>query len=206
MNFSATIPVENFSNIATFEVESKSSVMERFSLAEFVARFCGKARVKYNYPLEEDDSHAQWDVTLEEGLISGSTNDALDVCLFEWPSHSEWLDTIFEKLELIYNDCLEGGWDGYNAIPISSDTYLEAKKFIRSLTAEVPAPEITPEPDGGIGFEWHIDAAHSIILSVTGNNLINYAGLFGGQNDLHGNEEFVNTIPTNVLNLFRRLY
>jgi hypothetical protein len=45
-------------------------------------------------------------------------------------------------------------WDGYGAIRISSETQQNAIKAIEMLLASAPAPDIVPNPNGTISFEW----------------------------------------------------
>ena len=37
------------------------------------------------------------------------------------------------SLAEVYRECSEDGWDGYEALPISQDAYIEAKGLIMSL-------------------------------------------------------------------------
>jgi hypothetical protein len=49
-------------------------------------------------------------------------------------------------------------WDGDGALPISAETNRNALAALRILEAVVPAPEITPNPNGTLSFEWETDA------------------------------------------------
>jgi len=51
-------------------------------------------------------------------------------------------------------ELMEANWDGYNAIIISSDTSKNAKNAIGKLCSYVPIPDISPNPNGTISFEW----------------------------------------------------
>ncbi len=67
-------------------------------------------------------------------------------------------------------------------------------------------PEILAEPDGEIGFEWYKDKDSVFVISVSGNNIITYAGLFGTSNKTHGTEYFADELPRIILENIRRLF
>lgn len=45
-------------------------------------------------------------------------------------------------------------WDGYGALPISVETKTNALSAIRSILPVAPTPEINPNPNGTLSFEW----------------------------------------------------
>lgn len=116
-------------------------------------------------------------------------------------------DETLNSLEELFEECANGDWDGYNALPISEETYFEAKRIIQSLpvTSFIPMPELTPEPNGEIAFEWRKNNRHILVASVGGRNEITYAGLFG-LNKTHGTEYFNDTLPTVIFDNLKRLY
>jgi hypothetical protein len=52
----------------------------------------------------------------------------------------------------------EPNWDGDGALPISPETNSNALAALRIFETVVPAPEITPNPNGTLSFEWETDA------------------------------------------------
>jgi len=53
-------------------------------------------------------------------------------------------------------------WDGYGALPINAATKYNSLASLRGILLYVPAPEITPNPNGTLSFEWETKrgAAH----------------------------------------------
>ncbi|HTS13198.1 MAG TPA: hypothetical protein VMH00_13865 [Candidatus Limnocylindrales bacterium] len=49
-------------------------------------------------------------------------------------------------------------WDGYGALPISAETSRNALSMLTVLEAVVAAPEVTPNPNGTVSFEWETEA------------------------------------------------
>jgi len=117
------------------------------------------------------------------------------------------IDEVLQSLDEVFQECSEEGWDGYDALPITEDAYLETERLIKSLplSSFIPMPEITPEPDGGIGLEWPKGKRLVFAVSIKGKNEIVYAGLFG-MNKTHGIEYFGDTLPSVIIENLRRLY
>jgi hypothetical protein len=105
----------------------------------------------------------------------------------------------------VFLDCRTPDWDGYSAEPITEKAYFEAAKLLELLPLYLPLPEIVPEPTGDIALEWHRDHQFTFILSVNGNNTITYAGIFGPGNEIHGTENFTESIPRIIIDNIQRL-
>jgi hypothetical protein len=121
--------------------------------------------------------------------------------------HSE-IQTILSELDEILRSCSQDNWDGYGANAISVDTYLEARKIIHMLNSaflNFPMPEITPEPDGNIGFEWNDNYGRTLLFSIDDNQTLTYAGIFG-LNKAHGYETLNDFIPGTLIYYLKRLY
>jgi hypothetical protein len=57
-----------------------------------------------------------------------------------------------------YEQYSEGGWDGDDAQPITSETLAQAREFIRRLPPGTPLPYVAPAIDGTIGLEWRCES------------------------------------------------
>lgn len=112
---------------------------------------------------------------------------------------------LFNQLYEIYRECSEANWDGYDAIPMSKNTYFEAIKLIELLPSYLPEPEIMPEPTGEIAFEWYKGKQFVFVISVGGKNIITYAGLFGKSSKTHGTEYFADNLPLVIIENIKRL-
>lgn len=49
---------------------------------------------------------------------------------------------------------VDANWDGYGALPISLETKNNALNAINGILQVAPAPEINPNPNGTLSFEW----------------------------------------------------
>src|SRR5437867_340189 len=70
------------------------------------------------------------------------------------------------ELDNVMLDCLAPGWDGYGAEAVGIPAYVAAQRFIRSLPAGIPVPELAADPDGCINFEWHVSPRRTFVVSV----------------------------------------
>lgn len=99
----------------------------------------------------------------------------------------------------------KAGWDGYNALPISSETSRLARTFLESLPNSIPSPAVGAEPDGQITFEWYRSPHRVLSLSISPEGDLHYAALIG-PNKAYGAEVFYGDVPSVIHDLIRRVY
>lgn len=114
------------------------------------------------------------------------------------------LDAVIRDLERVRRECSTLNWDGYNAAPVTEESYSLALQFVRLLPREVPSPKVCGDPNGKMLFEWHKESDYVFDVSV-GNGKLIYAGLFGAQK-FHGNADFGEEIPNEILTSLKRFY
>ena len=116
------------------------------------------------------------------------------------------LQVALSELDEIYRECSKEDWDGYGALPVSQKAYHEAIRFLKAWPLSLPVPELGPEPEGDIGFEWNFGKNKVFAMSVHGINSITYAGLLGADNKTHGTEAFDGAIPQEIINKILRIH
>lgn len=116
------------------------------------------------------------------------------------------LSQVRSSLLDVFLDCREPNWDGYGAKPISEKAYFEAVKLLELLPSYLLLPDVVPEPTGDIALEWYKENQFVFVLSVSGNNIITYAGIFGTGNEIHGTENFTESIPRIIIENIQRLF
>ncbi len=134
--------------------------------------------------------------------------DTSETYIPAWSKINHWFvpELALDELYHLYQEYSVENWDGYGAVPISETAYREAETLVRLLPSFVPAPDILPEPDGGIGLDWDKGANFSFTISVTGNHVLAYAGLFGENNETYGTENFAGNLPKAILDNLKRLF
>lgn len=95
-------------------------------------------------------------------------------------------------------------WDGYGALPIDSRSVEQALRFIQALPTTVPAPDISADPDGEVGFLWQREPMRTISVSVGPNGKLAYAALIGTAQS-YGTEWLSNEIPQPILDNLTRV-
>lgn len=115
------------------------------------------------------------------------------------------LEAALESLLEVYEESSKADWDGYGASPVTEDAFYEARKLIQLLPSSVPMPEISAEPTGEIGLEWYRGKRFTFVVSLSGKNILTYAGIFGS-NKTHGTEYFGESLPSIIVENLRRLY
>ena len=115
----------------------------------------------------------------------------------------------FEKLSEVnetYRKCSMPNWDAEGAEAITEAAYLEASRFIRLLPVIFPMPEIVPEPNGQLGFEWHLRRDHMFVVALGGTQVLTFAGLFGSESSIHGTDPFSDSLPESIVTYLQRLF
>lgn len=118
----------------------------------------------------------------------------------------DWSKDALKSLNNLYEEFSEDDYDGDGAVGVSQESFFEASKLLMMIPPSIPMPELIPEPDGGIGFEWYKDKGFIFIISVIGKNVISYAGLFGKNSETHGKEPLSDILPKPIIDSLRRLY
>jgi hypothetical protein len=76
---------------------------------------------------------------------------------------------ILKELEDLYNECKVEDWDGYGALPVQQETYLNSIALLNYLINNNLTPSsVGAECDGCITFEWYLHPR--FILSVSIDN------------------------------------
>ncbi len=110
----------------------------------------------------------------------------------------------FNELTCVYEECMNAGWDGYGALPVSTDAYMYAVSFLRALPLGTPAPSVGAEPDGHITLEWYKSPRQTLSVSVSPEGQLHFAALLGASKQ-YGTEPFYGSMPQAILNLIYRV-
>jgi hypothetical protein len=122
--------------------------------------------------------------TLTEGLLDIFESDILDV----------------------QKQCSSGGWDGYNAEPISLETAKNLILFYREKISplNVLNPEISPSSDGFLGLEWISDYQDRILI-VPEIETIVYASIVRA-NKNHGEIGIKDELPETIVRMLKKYF
>ena len=116
-----------------------------------------------------------------------------------------WKNDISSDLIEIFKDCSRPDWDGYGAMAVSYNEIDTARKFLWMLPESITTPEVSPDPDGAISFNWGNGYDQMFSISAEKNILI-YAGLFNDGVKKHGQLPFYNEIPIEITDILSRYF
>lgn len=110
----------------------------------------------------------------------------------------------FHKLNLAFGECREANWDGYQAEPVSVETYQLAVQFLKALPLGASEPAIGAEPEGNLTMEWYRSPNGTLSVSISPESELHYAALIGSRK-AYGTETFFGDVPGPVMNLINRI-
>jgi hypothetical protein len=84
---------------------------------------------------------------------------------------------------------------GYLGIPVDQETADMGVEFASRLPRFAPIPEISPDPDGEISFDWIQASGRMFSVSVNKSGRLAYAGWFGENSRVHGIEKLADRLP-----------
>jgi hypothetical protein len=113
--------------------------------------------------------------------------------------------TVGKALERVATEASVLGWDGYGGLPISEAVYEQAKAFAAVIPSDIVEPDVVPEPDGEIAFEWDFGPWRVLSVSVGPEGVLSYAVSLGPHTRDHGTAVFVDQMPRSIQGALRRL-
>ena len=115
------------------------------------------------------------------------------------------LQKLLSELNEVFSEAKKPDWDGDDAEPIADTTYFNATKLLTVLPVDLPTPEILPDNDGYIEFEW-CHERRNFSLYVTDTNLVLYAGFYTKDNRLSDRFNFDGKFPAHIKLLIKGIY
>ena len=108
-------------------------------------------------------------------------------------------ELIEQQIAEVHATCGHQGWDGYSALPIEAMTAQQAIRFALALPRNLPVPDVIPEPDGEIAFEWAGSGGRTISVSIGPTGKLAYAALLTERARQNGSEQLSESIPPRVI-------
>jgi hypothetical protein len=108
------------------------------------------------------------------------------------------------ELADVWEECSQPGWDGYNSLPVTWDSYHHTERLLRAFPLGTPLPSLGAEPDGQITLDWGRSRRRRLSVSVSPDGDLHYAALQGPES-LCGTVPFIDEVPLTILNLIRQV-
>lgn len=111
------------------------------------------------------------------------------------------LSELREGFELAAN----AGWDGLEALPMSTATYATARDFLQALPTAYPNPEVAALEDGTVAMDWFPSEGTNLTVVVFPDRKVAFASA-GSEGTLKGIYRFDGDIPEAIINELRRVF
>jgi hypothetical protein len=108
-----------------------------------------------------------------------------------------------DQLLDVWSQAAVDGWDGYEGRPAQRNAVANAYKLIDAFPSNLPMPEVSVDPDGEISFDWFGAPRRQFSISISSDNVLSYAGLFGSAK-VSGSEQFEGGMPPILLYHIKR--
>lgn len=112
---------------------------------------------------------------------------------------------LYEELAEVWGDCQQENWDGHSALPVSRETLRNAYELLEMLPSDLPTPSISAEADGLLTLEWYCSPTRLLSVSISPENELHYAALFG-LNRTYGTEIVFGQWPSTILEMIKKVY
>ena len=143
-------------------------------------------------------------VSSESGLIRSVKSaivDSVERSFVLFGAKSAAIQRIYEVAAEARHD----GWDGEDAVALPPFVVGRAVAFVRAFPDSLPLPEVAPEADGSLSFDWIAAQTRIFSLSIGESNRLSFAWIDGTDRG-HGVARFDGaTIPTRILDGIREL-
>lgn len=84
------------------------------------------------------------------------------------------------------------------SVAVNYETAEQAVAFARLLPRALPIPEVAPDPDGEISFDWTGKSGKMFSVSIGSDGRISYAGRFGDNSKIRGIEQLSEVFPREI--------
>lgn len=86
---------------------------------------------------------------------------------------------VIGELDLVFEECSQPNWDGYNGLPVLPETYANVRSFLETLPLGSTAPSVGAEPDGHLTLEWYSARHRTLSVSIGPDGNLHYAAIIG---------------------------
>jgi len=150
-------------------------------------------------------SSTKWDstFTLTEWGQAGSSDAAsfLDRKLKELLAHyaAPRMEALISEIDELVDDSAKTENIASGMRPVDEDTARAAIEFAFLLPRSMPAPEIAPDVDGEVSFDWLGPGQKMFSVSINKSGRIAFAGRFSEKSKIHGTEQLSEACPPEII-------
>jgi hypothetical protein len=107
------------------------------------------------------------------------------------------MEILVSEIQEIMAETARAAGEGF--VPVDYATATAALRFAYSLPRSFPNPEVAPDPDGDISFDWLGPSGKMFSVSVSNAGRVAYAGRFGDKSKIHGIDQLSASCPQEII-------
>lgn len=104
---------------------------------------------------------------------------------------------VFNDLQMLAKEC--------DTEVRENQVFSLAQRFLLALPAYLPAPELAFDSDGEISFDWMGSVGRLLTVTLREDGRLSYAARISVYDKDHGAKQFVDSIPTHILDLVQQV-
>ncbi len=112
---------------------------------------------------------------------------------------------IINKIMEVEKEASKKNWDGYDALPVNPEASNYAVRLMILFPVWIPEPDVIPESDGHIAFDWGITSKKLFSVSISPTGHLHYSGM-NGKNKISGSEKIGDVFPKHIADFIKELY
>lgn len=109
------------------------------------------------------------------------------------------MDVLISEIEELVADSIASTNVEPGLTPIDQETAHTAIEFAFLLPRSLPAPEIAPDSDGEVSFDWLGPKQKMFSVTINKAGRIAFAGRFSEKSKIHGIEQLSETCPPEII-------
>jgi hypothetical protein len=107
-------------------------------------------------------------------------------------------EQVSSRLEEVWSEASQSGWDGYGAKPIDPYAYMYAQFFVNALPNSAPIPEVSADSDGEVALDWFFGDRKALTVSIGPTGRCTFAWM-NGQSTNRGTDWMEDDIPASIV-------
>ena len=108
------------------------------------------------------------------------------------------------ELDEVRAEASQGGWNGYDALPLNPSAYVFARAFLNALPTTAPLPQVSADPDGEVALDWIFGERKALSVSIGSTGRCTFAWM-QGQSTCRGTDWIEDEIPASIVYALARL-
>ncbi len=111
---------------------------------------------------------------------------------------------LLSRINTASDEAREPNWNGEDGHPVEPSTIDQAWLFAACLPTTLPIPDVSPDADGDLAFDWNLGPRRVFSVSVRRDGSLSYAALVGASRS-HGTGTLRGGLPPEIIQWVQRV-